>query len=259
MAPNLAPDSTLVTKVLPSPNLGERKDGRRPDMLVLHYTGMQDAASAIQRLCNPLAEVSCHYVVMEDGRVFQLVPESARAWHAGVSTWKGETDLNSSSIGIEIVNRGHDFDTPDFPNEQVDAVAALCRDIAQRHGIRPERILAHSDIAPRRKRDPGEKFPWSRLHEAGVGHFVAPAPLVEGRSFGLGEEGQPIQAVQAMFALYGYGIDVTGVYDAQTEAVVRAFQRHFRPSQVDGIADPSTLTTLRDLIRALPSVDAPSV
>jgi N-acetylmuramoyl-L-alanine amidase len=259
MAEILVPDSSLVTKVLPSPNLGERKDGRRPDMVILHYTGMKDAASAIQWLCNPLSEVSCHYVVMEDGRVFQLAPERARAWHAGVSHWQGETDINSSSIGIEIVNPGHDLGYPDFPPEQVDAVAALCSDIAQRHRIPRERILAHSDIAPRRKQDPGEKFPWDRLHALGVGHFTSPAPLVDGRSFALGEEGQPVRAIQAMLALYGYGLELTGVYDVQTEAVVRAFQRHFRPALVDGIADHSTLSTLRDLIQTRPATNNLSV
>jgi N-acetylmuramoyl-L-alanine amidase len=247
-----SPDSALVTKVLPSPNLGTRKDGRRPDMLLLHYTGMKDAASAIQWLCNPIAEVSCHYVVMEDGRIFQLAPESARAWHAGRSSWKGETDINSSSIGIEIVNPGHEFGYVDFPDAQIESVTALCRDISSRWSIPPERVLAHSDVAPRRKQDPGEKFPWDRLHAAGVGHFTPPAPLTEARSFQLGDEGQPVRAVQAMFALYGYDIELTGDFDAQTEAVVRAFQRHFRPALVDGIADGSTLLTLRELIRTLP-------
>jgi N-acetylmuramoyl-L-alanine amidase len=252
MADALVPDTPLVTKVVPSPNLGERKDGRRPDLLLLHYTGMRDAASAIQWLCNPLAQVSCHYVVMEDGRIFQLVPEAARAWHAGVGSWQGDTDVNSCSIGIEVVNRGHDFDYPDFPDEQIAATIALCRDILARHPIAPDRVLAHSDIAPRRKADPGEKFPWGRLHAAGVGHWVEPAPLMEGRRFAAGEEGQPVRALQAMLAHYGYGLDLTGVYDEQTEAVVRAFQRHFRPALVDGILDPSTLQTLAALSRGRP-------
>jgi N-acetylmuramoyl-L-alanine amidase len=252
MSAGLTPDTPLATKVVPSPNLGERKDGRRPDILLLHYTGMRDAASAIQWLCNPLSQVSCHYVVLEDGRIFQLVPESARAWHAGVSAWQGETDVNSSSIGIEVVNRGHDFDYPDFPGVQVEAVTALCRDILSRHAIRPDHVLAHSDVAPRRKADPGEKFPWGRLHAGGVGHWVEPAPLSAGRRFGPGEEGQPVRALQAMLAMYGYELELTGVYDEQTEAVVRAFQRHFRPTLVDGVADASTLATLHALIRARP-------
>ncbi len=248
----LAPDSPLVVKVVPSPNQNERKGGRRPDMILLHYTGMRNSADALQRLANPIAEVSAHYVVLEDGRIFQMVAEAARAWHAGVGSWAGETDVNSVAIGIEIANPGHDWGYTDFPDAQVDAVTALCRDIAQRHAIPPQRVLAHSDTAPLRKADPGEKFPWARLAAAGVGHWVDPAPLGDGRAFSRGEEGQPIQALQALFAMYGYGLDITGVFDETTEAVVTAFQRHFRPARVDGVADASTILTLRNLIAALP-------
>jgi len=221
-------------------------------MLLLHYTGMADAASAIRRLRDPSAEVSSHYVVLESGRIVQLVPEAARAWHAGVSGWAGATDLNSLSIGIEIVNPGHDGGCPDFPVAQVDAVTALCADIAVRWSIPPQRVLGHSDVAPGRKVDPGERFPWDRLHAAGVGHWVPPADDSAGPTYRPGDEGPPVQAVQALLRLYGYGLDVTGVYDARTATVVAAFQRHFRPARVDGIADPGTLATLRDLLRALP-------
>ncbi len=245
-----APDSPLAVKVVPSPNQGTRSDGKRPSMILLHYTGMEDGVSALQRLCNPLAEVSAHYLVWEDGRIFQLVPEAARAWHAGRSCWRGETDVNSVSIGIEIVNRGHDFDYPDFPDVQIEAVIALCRDVAERNGIAPGMLLAHSDVAPDRKRDPGEKFPWDRLGAAGLGGWVPPAPIRDGRAFGRGEEGQPIRALQAMFAMFGYAIEVTGVFDERTEQVVTAFQRRFRPALVDGVADASTITTLRDAIAA---------
>ena len=246
----LAPDSPLAVKVVPSPNQGPRKDGRRPSMVLLHYTGMEDGVSAIRRLCDPLAEVSAHYFVQEDGRIFQLVPEAARAWHAGRGCWRGETDVNSASIGIEIVNRGHDFDYPDFPDVQIDAVIALCRDVVERNGIAPTEILAHSDVAPDRKRDPGEKFPWRRLAAAGLGLDVPPAPIAGGRAFARGEEGPPIRALQAMFGILGYALDMTGVFDERTEQVVTAFQRRFRPALVDGVADVSTITTLRDAIRA---------
>jgi N-acetylmuramoyl-L-alanine amidase len=249
---SLRPDSSLAQKVVPSPNHGPRPDGVGPSLLVLHYTGMPDAASAIARLSDPLAEVSCHYVVLEDGRILQMVPEAARAWHAGVSSWHGETDVNSRSIGIEIVNPGHEGACPPFPDAQIEAVSALCRDIAARWAIRPHGVLAHSDVSPGRKRDPGEFFPWDRLHQDGVGHWVPPAPTTPGRSFAPGEEGPPVRALQAMFARYGYGLPLTGVYDERTKAVVEAFQRHFRPALVDGIADPSTLATLMDLIRRLP-------
>jgi N-acetylmuramoyl-L-alanine amidase len=241
------PDSPLAAKVFPSPNHGERRGGP-PDMVLLHYTGMPSGAEALMRLTNPVAEVSAHYFVWEDGSVLQLVPEARRAWHAGVASWKGETDINSRSIGVEIVNPGHEGGSPPYPGAQVEAVAALCADVCARHAIRPERVLAHSDVAPGRKCDPGEAFPWDALHARGVGHLVAPAPIAGGRFFALGDEGQPVQALQAMFGLYGYGLAVTGVYDKMTEDVVRAFQRHFRRARVDGVADASTITTLRDLI-----------
>ncbi|GGH27545.1 N-acetylmuramoyl-L-alanine amidase [Alsobacter metallidurans] len=248
----LTPDSPLAQKVVPSPNQGERKGGRRPDILLVHYTGMRDAASALARLADPLAEVSCHYVVLENGRILQMVPEAARAWHAGASVWAGETDINSASIGIELVNPGHDGGYPDFPDAQVEATIRLGLDITSRWRIPAHRVLAHSDVSPGRKVDPGEKFPWESLHAAGLGHWTSPAPLGDGRSFGPGEEGQPIQALQAMLAMYGYGLDISGVFDPRTEAVVAAFQRHFRPALVDGVADASTITTLRDLIRSRP-------
>ncbi|MDB5649395.1 MAG: N-acetylmuramoyl-L-alanine amidase [Hyphomicrobiales bacterium] len=253
------PDSSFASKVFPSPNHGERVGVLRPDMIVLHYTGMTSGAEALGRLCNPVAEVSCHYFVWEDGGILQLVPEARRAWHAGVASWAGETDLNSRSIGIEIVNPGHEGGAPPFPSEQITAVAELCADLIARHGIAPERVLAHSDIAPARKRDPGEIFPWEVLHARGVGHLVPASPIAGGRFFARGDEGQPVQALQAMFALYGYRIAVTGVYDEATEQVVRAFQRHFRREQVDGVADSSTITTLRDLIAHSPGRRPPLV
>ncbi len=246
--PKNSPDSAVAGKVFASPNHGERLRDKRADAIILHYTGMADAASALAWLCNPLSEVSCHYFVFEDGHVLQLVPEARRAWHAGRGVWAGETDMNSASIGIEIVNPGHDHGYPPFPAAQISAVIALCADIAARWRIRPERILAHSDMAPMRKRDPGEKFPWTALHEKGVGHLVPPAPITGGRFLARGDKGQPVEALQAMLALYGYGIDITGSFDPGTEAVVQAFQRHFRQEKVDGVADSSTITTLRNLI-----------
>ncbi len=259
MSASLVPDSPVAEKIFPSPNHGERRNGRRPDILLLHYTGMPRESDALQRLCNPLAEVSAHYFVFEDGRVWQLVPEARRAWHAGAASWDGETDVNSASIGIEIANVGHEGGLPPYPEAQIESVIALCRDIVARWGIRPDRVLGHSDVAPLRKEDPGELFPWERLHRAGVGHWVAPAPVSDGRFFVRGDQGPPIEALQAMFVLYGYPATVTGVFDQETEAVVRAFQRHFRPGRIDGVADLSTITTLRDLLAARPPRDgAPS-
>ncbi len=247
------PDSALASKVFPSPNHGERKDSKTVNSIILHYTGMATAESALKWLCNQVSNVSCHYFIFEDGHILQLVPESRRAWHAGASIWHGETDMNSVSIGIEIVNQGHEGGSPPYPDEQIAATIKICQDITERWHIPQQRVLAHSDIAPLRKPDPGEKFPWQQLYEAGIGHFVAPEPIQGGRFFGLGDEGAPIEALQSMLTLYGYGLDINAVYDVQTEAVIRAFQRHYRPEKVDGVADFSTITTLRNLIRHLPS------
>jgi N-acetylmuramoyl-L-alanine amidase len=240
-------------EVIASPNHGERKDGRRPDLLLLHYTGMETAQGALDWLTREESQVSSHYFVFEDGRIVQLVPESNRAWHAGKSFWKGETDINSASIGIEIANAGHPGGLPDFPDVQIGAVVNLCRDIIRRWHIRPERVLGHSDVAPVRKVDPGEKFPWDRLASAGIGHWVEPAPVTGGRFFQRGDGGPPVEALQAMLALYGYNTPVSGEFCDRTRGDVDAFQRHFRPERVDGIADFSTIDTLHRLLKALPS------
>lgn len=243
------PDSCVVAEVIPSPNFGERKDGRQPDMILLHYTGMQDAKAALERLTSDGSEVSAHYFVFEDGRIIQLVPERDRAWHAGQAFWAGETDINSCSIGIEIANPGHDFGYPDFPKRQIAAVTALCRSIQTRNTIPSVRVLAHSDVAPSRKQDPGEKFPWRTLYESGVGHWVTPTPTAEqGQLLTLGDRGEVVAAMQSALGEYGYGIAVNGSYDSLTHAVVAAFQRHFRPQRVDGIGDESTLRTLQNLL-----------
>ena len=163
----------------PSPNFGPRRDGKVPAFLILHYTGLATAEEAVQVLKSPDMEVSAHYLVHEDGRIVQMVSEKARAWHAGKSFWKGETDINSASIGIEIVNPGNLENYPPFKDAQVDALIRLCSDICERYAIKPENVLAHSDIAPSRKTDPGHNFPWKRLHDAGVGHYIEPTPAVD--------------------------------------------------------------------------------
>ncbi|MBX9741574.1 MAG: N-acetylmuramoyl-L-alanine amidase [Beijerinckiaceae bacterium] len=257
-----APDCPLVNELRPSPNHGERIGCVTPDMILLHYTGapagearaawLRDpGGQALDWLANPLSCVSAHYLIHEDGRIVQLVSEARRAWHAGAASWGGESDINSRSVGVEIVNLGHEADLPQFPLAQVEAVIALCRSIASRNGVRPERVLAHSDVAPGRKVDPGERFPWSKLAKAGVGLWRPEAESPPGaRAYCEGDEGQPVRALQAMLALFGYGVQITGVFDAQTRAVVEAFQRHWRTSRVDGIADGSTIATLRALIEA---------
>jgi N-acetylmuramoyl-L-alanine amidase len=251
------PDSALVDRVHPSPNHGERRGTDRIDSIILHYTGMAETSAALLWLANPLSQVSCHYFVFEDGRIWQMVPESRRAWHAGRSSWQRETDMNSRSIGIEIANPGHDLTKmppepgayPDFPAPQIDAVIRLVADIKARWSIPDRRILAHSDIAPGRKVDPGERFPWSQLAAAGLGLWPeASLGGVEGPTYRAGDEGMPVAALQAMFARFGYNLEITGVFDAHTVDSVAAFQRHWRQEKVDGVADAETLARLRALM-----------
>ena len=262
--PPFEPDSPHVDAVRPAVNRGRRQGEGfertgRPDMLLLHYTGMDGPGErALGWLCSPRSVVSAHYFVFEDGRIVQTLPESVRAQHAGLSFWHGERDNNSRSIGVEIAHPGHlevgrGGVLRPFPPEQIDAVARLCADIVARLAIPHERVLAHSDIAPERKQDPGELFPWRVLHERGAGHWVEPAPLRAGTFFQEGDRGQPVEALQAMLARYGYNAPVTGTFDAQTRLCVLAFQRHFRPERVDGIADPSTVQTLYEALKALPA------
>lgn len=242
------PDSSVVADIIPSANYGDRRGDRAPDMIILHYTGMADAESAIRRLTVAGTEVSAHYVVHEDGRIIQCVPESLRAWHAGAATWGPDTDLNSCSIGVEIINGGHDYGLPGYPLRQIAAVIALCKGIMIRRNIVSERVLAHSDVAPGRKQDPGEKFPWQLLADSGVGLFTHPAKIVAGTALEIGSSGPEVLALQQALADYGYGVSAGGHYDSATRDVVAAFQRHFRPARVDGVADASTLTTLSDLL-----------
>lgn len=221
-------------------------------MLLLHYTGMASCERAIDWLSRPESRVSCHYVIDVDGRITQMVAEDQRAWHAGVAEWAGDTDINSRSIGFEIHNPGHDDGYPDFPEAQMLAVIALGLDVVRRWNMRPERVLAHSDVAPARKNDPGERFDWPRLARAGLGLWVPPVPL-DASDAGLGADAPDPCARLAQDGLrhYGYGLAATGVIDAATTKVVTAFQRHFRPARVDGRLDRSTSATLERLLRAL--------
>lgn len=246
----MTPDSPFVDDVVPSPNHGERRHGLTVSMLVLHYTGMPDDDAALRWLCTPAAQVSSHYLIHTDGRIAQLVPEARRAWHAGAGSWRGRDDVNSLSIGIEIGNPGHGHGYRPFPEAQIAAVIRLCRDVVRRLDVAPADVIAHSDMAPRRKQDPGELFPWHQLHAAGIGHWLPAARIGGGRFLAAGDRGQPVEALQSMLAFYGYPVPVTGDFDEDTAFAVTAFQRHFRQERVDGIADASTITTLRDLIGA---------
>lgn len=243
-------DTSLDAAWHPAANFEPRKDGQRPNILLMHYTGMDSADRALHWLCAPESRVSCHYLIDEAGRITQMVSEAMRAWHAGEAFWAGETDINSASIGIEVHNPGHGCGYTDFPDVQMQAVEALSLDIVARHGIKAQMVLAHSDIAPGRKRDPGEKFDWGRLAGAGVGHWVEPTRIEGDAGFGPGDEGGEIERLQRQLAEYGYGIAPTGLYREETRLAVTAFQRHFRPALVNGRADHSTIDTLNRLLRA---------
>jgi N-acetylmuramoyl-L-alanine amidase len=218
----------------PSPNHGPRREPGRIDMLILHYTGMPSAAAALERLCDPAAEVSAHYLVDEDGAVWRLVDESRRAWHAGAAVWAGERDINSRSLGIELVNPGHEHGYRRFAELQIAALEELCRGILERHPIPPDRVLGHSDVAPQRKADPGELFPWQRLAAAGIGRWPEAAE---------GGTRAPLDVAETQRALgrIGYEIAPTGTLDAETRAVLVAFQRHYRPEGCDGMLDRETM------------------
>jgi N-acetylmuramoyl-L-alanine amidase len=233
----------------PSPNCGPRKDGARIDLLVLHYTGMKSCAEAIERLCDPSAQVSAHYVIDEDGTIWRLVDESLRAWHAGESAWRGNADVNSRSIGIELVNPGHEFGYRDFPAAQMEALIALARDIVDRHGIRPIDVVGHSDVAPARKMDPGEKFNWRALAAAGIGVWPKRPSIAARLDTGpYGDERVMLTEAQTRLARIGYGIEATGRADESTAAVLRAFQRRFRPKRIDGRLDAETFALIEAVL-----------
>ena len=235
----------------PSPNHDERT--LPVSLLVLHYTGMETGAAALAHMCDEAAKVSAHYMVEEDGRVFQLVNEDRRAWHAGVSSWGGKTNINSASIGIEIVNGGHDFGLSEFPKVQIGSVIRLCGAIMQRHDILPFGVVAHSDIAPGRKQDPGEKFPWHLLAEQGVGAWPDAKSNDRRVLFEKDAQSRSVSVLQKGLAYLGYGIGITGTMDEDTCLVIAALQRRYRPEKVDGIVDVQTmevLTLLADIKNA---------
>ena len=230
----------------PSPNFDART--APPDMVVLHCTGMPTGEEALTRLRDPAAKVSAHFLIEEDGRTFALVPEERRAWHAGVSFWKGERNLNGVSIGVELVNPGHDWGYRPFPEAQITALLELLAGVRDRWDVTDARIIGHSDIAPDRKLDPGELFPWKRLAEAGFGLWAEPPPA-PGAPLKLGEESTAVFALQAGLTRLGYDCAPSGRYDEPTALTVTAFQRHWRPDRIDGAADGETRARLIALLR----------
>ena len=238
--------SPLAARVLLAPNVEPRRMGRAVDMLVIHYTGMASAEEACALLCSARSGVSCHYLVDDDGTITQMVGEEMRAWHAGLSIWKGESDTNSRSIGIEIQNPGHALGYRPFPRGQMEAVIALCGDILGRHAIPPQHVLAHSDVAPGRKIDPGEKFDWALLARHGIGHWVSPEPA-DATPLSFDE----VCCFQRLLAQYGYGLRETGECDEATLKVTDAFRRHFQPALVSCPPDRSALRHAQRLVAAL--------
>ncbi|MDA0241615.1 MAG: N-acetylmuramoyl-L-alanine amidase [Proteobacteria bacterium] len=220
-----------------SPNFDDRPSATPVDMLVFHYTGMRDAASALDRLCDPYAKVSAHYVIDEDGAVYALVDDDKRAWHAGVSAWRGHRDVNARSIGIELTNPGHEFGYRAFPESQMAALETLSHDLLRRHPIPPRNVVGHSDVAPARKQDPGELFDWHRFADAGIGLWIPAIPHTDRR-----EEEEKTANLEPSVLLENYGYDIEDL-----PAAVTAFQRHFRPEKIDGSADAETVALLARL------------
>ncbi len=254
----------MKTIARPSPNHDERPGP--PDMLVMHYTGMKTAEEALARLCDPVARVSAHYTVDVDGTVYAHVPEERRAWHAGISYWTGERNINGCSVGIEIVNPGHEFGYVAFPDVQIAAVIDLSSEIMKRHRIAPARVVGHSDVAPARKEDPGELFPWPQLAEFGVGLWPFPLtgkPAARSGSFPPPfkevprapetavsvVDGKTVEIFLRNLRDFGYGVppDV----DVPLDKLVRAFQRHWRPWRIDGVIDEESAYRLGTLLDSL--------
>lgn len=234
----------MTVIVRPSPNHDERPKGQVVDMLVLHYTGMSSGTAALDRLLDPSAKVSAHYLIEEDGRVLSLVPEERRAWHAGAAFWRGHTDINARSIGIELVNPGHEFGYRSFPEAQMAALETLAPEILARHPIPARNVVGHSDVAPTRKQDPGERFDWARLARAGVGMW----PFNDlGTPSGPADDS--LETVQDLLATFGFAVAVTGTLDSPTIAATEAFQRHFRPALVQGFPDLNTVRRMEALVR----------
>lgn len=226
----------------PSPNHEARSPDIQVDILLLHYTGMRTAEAALERLCDPAAKVSAHYTIDEDGTIYRHVDEDRRAWHAGKSYWAGSRDINGRSIGIELVNPGHEFGYRVFPEAQMAALCELAASILARHSIPPHRVLAHSDVAPGRKEDPGELFDWARLAGAGIGLWPGD---------GIKDSEMPIAGLQMMLARFGYEVTGTGILDEASRRAIAAFQRHFRPALFDGEPDAGTAGRLQALCAML--------
>jgi len=233
----------------PSPNTGPRNEvdgncGVRH--LIIHYTGMETCRQALDRLCDQNAKVSAHYLIAENGDAYQLVSEDMRAWHAGVSYWRGVRDINSTSIGIEMVNPGHEWGYRPFPEPQLATFISLAQDILGRHGIAPENILGHSDIAPGRKTDPGELFPWERMAAAGIGRWPKMVSTSNVEPDQKEAETMLSQIGYAVPASQELGADILSA-DTGWPDLIGAFQRRYRQNRVDGDLDPETFNIIKEV------------
>lgn len=235
----------------PSPNWNERPHGTVIDTVVIHYTGMRSGEEALERLCDPLAEVSAHYLIEEDGRLFKLVEEEKRAWHAGVSAWRGRENLNHTSIGIELVNPGQEFGYRDFPEAQIETLLTLLSGLKKRHTISVEGFVGHSDIAPDRKTDPGELFPWRRLAQAGFGLWSDTEAHSTEILASVGDYGRNVAMLNKQLGIIGYHLNHAEKFDVATECAVRAFQAHWRPETVSGCYDKGTAARLHDIVNQI--------
>jgi len=235
----------------PSPNYNERPEGSEIDTVVLHYTGMQSAAAALERMCDPKAEVSAHYMIDESGAVFELVHPDLRAWHAGVSVWQGRENLNHTSIGIELVNPGHEFGYKVFPDQQIVSLLKLLDFLSQSYAIPTSRYIGHSDIAPLRKQDPGELFPWKHLAEHGFGVFPAKDHSNQQLVLDSALTDADLKILNKQLGIIGYDGFDRDAFGAQTAQVLRAFQAHWRPEGVHGNLDEGTLSAIQEVAQLI--------
>ncbi len=235
----------------PTPNQDARPEAAGGmEILVLHYTGMASARAALERMRDPTAKVSAHWCIDEDGQIYRLVPEHMRAWHAGLSYWRRRQVVNDTSIGVELVNPGHQFAYRPFPPAQMEALIAMPGDILSRYDIPAANVVGHSDVSPLRKLDPGELFDWARLARHGIGVWpqAAGEPGLEAPALGIGASGPEVRTLQENLFDFGYDLRSDGRYGAESEAIVRAFQRHFRQARLDGVADGATRAILQHLL-----------
>lgn len=239
----------MIIEPHPSPNHDARACAI--SHIILHYTDMENADAALARLSDAQAKVSAHYFIHRNGQIMQLVEDSRRAWHAGVSYWRGETDINSASLGIELDHAGHDAagQMAPFAQPQMDALYALLAMLVERHALDPRHIWGHSDIAAGRKIDPGEAFDWRALAQAGFGLWLDDVKIENVPPIALGSTDKAVQPLQKALAAFGYQITADGVFGEATQKTIKAFQRHFRPTKINGIADAETQTLVYAYVR----------